>query len=332
MKKWFAAIMVGLISIVLISSTFAAPKKQKLMVYTSMKESLIGQIRDGFAKKHPNIQFDYYSAGAGKLMAKIAAERQSGRLAVDVLWTSEIPDFYQLKKQKMLAKYISPEAKHVISPVLDPEGEFTPARLGTLGIAYNTTKIKSAPKTWQELFGPTYTDGFGIANPALSGTAMVSVAMLEETFGWEFFQKLRANGAKMGQGSGQVVDDTASGDLKACIGVDYITIDKIKKGATLGFAYPKEMLVVPSPVAIFKVTKNMDAAKTFVDYLLSKEGQTIIAGSYTIPVRKDVPVVPGVGLVTPEEAVKRAIPMDYIKMIDEKQSMIEKFTEIMMKK
>lgn len=331
MKKWFAAIMVGLISVVLISSTFAAPKKQKLMVYTSMKESLIGQIRDGFAKKYPNIQFDYYSAGAGKLMAKIAAERQSGRLAVDVLWTSEIPDFYQLKKQKMLVKYVSPEAKHVISPVLDPEGEFIPARLGTLGIAYNTNKIKTAPKTWQELFGPVYNDGFGIANPALSGTAMVSVAMLEETFGWEFFQKLRANGAKMGQGSGQVVDDTASGDLKACIGVDYITIDKIKKGATLGFAYPKEMLVVPSPVAILKGTKNMDAAKTFIDYLISKDGQTIIAGSYTIPVRQDVPVAPGVGLVTPEEAVKRAIPMDYIKMIDEKQSMIEKFTEIMMK-
>ena len=67
---------------------------EKLMVYTSMKESLIGSLRDAFVKKHPDIAFDYYSVGAGKLMAKIAAERQSGKMTVDVLWHSEVPDFY----------------------------------------------------------------------------------------------------------------------------------------------------------------------------------------------------------------------------------------------
>ena len=79
---------------------------EKLMVYTSMKESLIGKLRDEFAKKHPEIAFDYYSAGAGKLMAKVAAERQSGRMTVDVLWHSEVPDFYALKKDGMLEKYV----------------------------------------------------------------------------------------------------------------------------------------------------------------------------------------------------------------------------------
>lgn len=327
MKKWLFGI---LIAVMMTPSAFAAPKL-KVMVYTSMKETLIGELRDSFAKKYPKIQFDYYSAGAGKLMAKIAAERQSGKLAVDVLWTSEIPDFYQLKQQKLLRKYKSPQAKYVISPVIDPDWEFTPARLGTLGITYNTAKVKVAPKSWQDLLDKQYSDSFGIANPALSGTAMVSVAMLKKTFGWELFEKFRENGAKMGQGSGQVVDDTASGDLKACIGVDYITVDKIQKGATLGFVYPKEMLVVPSPVAIFKGTQNFKAAKTFIDFLLSKEGQTIIAKNGTLPVRKDVPVAKKDGMIEIEEAVQRAIPMDYKKMIDEKQPIIDKFTNIMLK-
>jgi iron(III) transport system substrate-binding protein len=161
---------------------------------------------------------------------------------------------------------------------------------------------------------------------------MVSVAMLQKVLGWEFFEKARANGAKMGQGSGQVVDDTASGDLKACIGVDYIVLDKIKKGATLGFVYPKEMLVVPSPVAIFKGTPNLKAAKIFVDFLLSKQGQTIIANNYTLPIRLDVSVAKKDGMIEIKEAVKRAIPINYLKMIDEKQTIIEKFTAIMMKK
>ncbi|HOV37184.1 MAG TPA: ABC transporter substrate-binding protein [Spirochaetales bacterium] len=304
-------------------------KKEKLMVYTSMKEVLIGELRDAFVKKHPNVSFDYYSAGAGKIMAKIAAERQSKQLVCDVLWTSEVPDFYALKKEGVLEKYESPEAKYVVSPVSDPDMEFTAARLGTLGITYNTSKVKNPPKTWQDLLKPEFKDGFAIANPALSGTAMVSVGMIVNNLGWEYIEKLKANGARMGQGSGQVVDDTAAGDLIACLGVDYITIDKIKKGAPLGIVFPPEMLVIPSPVAIFKGTPNLSAAQKFVDFLLSKEGQTIIANSYTLPSRADVPILKDVGLVEPKDAVARAMKIDYLKLMTEKESIIDKFQKIM---
>ncbi len=306
-----------------------AEVKGKLVIYTSMKESLIGKLRDAFAKKYPGVVVDPYSAGAGKIMAKIAAERESGGSVADLLWTSEIPDFYQLKDQGFLEKYVSPEAASIVSPVKDPDGYFTPARLGTLGLAYNTKLVKDPPKTWQDLFDPRFKNAFGIANPALSGTAFVSVSLLVNTFGWDYFVHLKANGAKMGQGSGQVVDDTASGDLKACIGVDYITSEKMGKGATLGLFFPQEMLVIPSPVAIIKGTKNLEAAKLFVDFLLSREGQTLIASSGTLPIRTDVELPAGSGLVPPKEAVERAMQLDYQKTIVEKEATIAKFTEIM---
>ena len=302
---------------------------EKLMVYTSMKESLIGTLRDAFAKKHPEVSFDYYSAGAGKLMAKIAAERQSGKITADILWHSEVPDFYQLKKEGVWEKYVSPEAKAVESTVKDPDGFFTPARLGTLGIAYNTKKISVPPKGWQDMLDPRFKDGFAIANPALSGTAMMSVAMIANTFGWDYIQKLRGNGAKMGAGSGQVVDDTASGDFKASLAPDYIAIDKIQKGATMGILFPKEMLVVPSPIAIFKGTPNLKAAQKFVDFLLSKEGQSIVAGEGTLPIRADVTVDKKHGLPPADEAVKRAMKVDYLKVMDEKETIIQKFQQIM---
>ncbi len=328
MKRTAASIV---FSIVLLSAagSLCAQAKEKLMVYTSMKEVLIGELRDAFTAKYPNIKFDYYSAGAGKIMAKIAAERQSGSLVCDILWTSEVPDFYALKKEGALQKYKSPEAANVVSPVMDPDWEFTPARLGTLGIAYNTAKVKNPPASWQDILDPRFKDGFAIANPALSGTAMVSVGMLVNSLGWEYIQKLRANGAKIGQGSGQVVDDTAAGDLFACIGVDYITIDKIKKGAELGIVFPKEMLVIPSPAAILKGTANLGAAQKFIDFLISKQGQTIIANSYTLPIRKDVPIAAGVGLVEPAAAVSRAMKIDYLKLMEEKQATIDRFTDIL---
>ena len=313
------------------SLSFGAAAEQKLYVYTSMKESMIGGLKTAFTKKYPDIKIDFQSAGAGKLMAKIAAERESGKILADVLWTSEVPDFYQLKANGLLLPYIPAESKALMNPLPDYDGSFTAARLGTLGIAYNTKHVKEAPKTWDDLKKPAFKRAFGIANPALSGTAYMSVAVLSKAFGWQYFEALRANGAKMGKGSGQVVDDTASGDLVASLGVDYITLDKIDKGATLALAYPPEMLVIPSPIAILKNSPNADAAKKFVDFVLSKEGQTIVANEGTLPVRTDVQVPAQYKLPFAEEAMKRAMKIDYQQIMAEKEATIKKFTEIMQK-
>ena len=64
-------ILLGLVST-------GASAQQKLFVYTSMKESMVGDLKIAFVKKYPDIKLDFQSAGAGKLMAKIAAERESG--------------------------------------------------------------------------------------------------------------------------------------------------------------------------------------------------------------------------------------------------------------
>ena len=87
-------------------------------------------------------------------------------------------------------------------------------------------KIKTAPTQWSDLMGPDYNGKFGIANPALSGTSYMSVALLEKQFGWKFFEDIKANGGRIGKGSGQVIDDTASGELGA----------KSKKALTCSFA------------------------------------------------------------------------------------------------
>lgn len=245
----------------------------------------------------------------------------------DVIWTSEVPDFFKMKANGMLDAYVSPEVEHIVNPIPDFDGSFTPIRLGTLGIAYNTRFVKEPPTSWDDITGAKYKGAFGIANPALSGTAYMSVALLKSTFGWEFFEKIKANKGKVGKGSGQVVDDTASGDLLASLAVDYITNDKIKKGAQLKLVYPKEMLVIPSPAAIFKGTKNPAAAKKFIDFLLSEEAQHIIAHEGTLPVRKGVATLEG--MPTVEDAISRAIPIDYQAILTEKEEIVKKFTQIL---
>lgn len=322
---WCAA---ALLALTLTVPAFARAA-ENLMVYTSMKESLMGSIKKAFNEKYPDINLDYQSAGAGKLMAKIAAERESGKILADVLWTSEVPDFYKLKSEGLLHPYISPETKNALNPLPDYDGSFTAMRLGTLGIGYNPRFIKEAPTQWSDLTKPAYKGAFGIANPALSGTSYMSVALLVDQMGWKFFEDLKKNKAKMGKGSGQVVDDTASGDLVASLAVDYIINDKIGKGAPLKLAYPPEMLVIPSPAAIFKGTPNLSAAQKFIDFMLSRECQQVIAEEGTLPVRSDVTMPAKFGMPSADEAMKRAIKIDYMKLINTKEETVKKFTDLM---
>ena len=120
-------------------------KGEKLVIYTSMKESLIGGIIKGFKEKYPEYDVDYQSAGAGKLMQKIAAERQSGKIEADVIWTSEVPDFYYMKQEGLLLQYKPTELDNILNPFDDYDGSFTAARLGTLGIVINTDRVKTPP-------------------------------------------------------------------------------------------------------------------------------------------------------------------------------------------
>ena len=326
MRTRVVAVFLGVL-LLLGAAGQAVAAKENLIIYTSMKESLIGGIVEGFNKKYPDVAVDYQSAGAGKLMAKIAGERDSGKILADIIWTSEVPDFYSMKQEGILEKYETPLIKEILNPFDDYDGHFTAARLGTLGIAVNTDLIKTPPTQWAELFKPEYKGAFGIADPALSGTAYMSIALLEKQFGWEFFEKLRGNQARIGKGSGQVVDDTASGELAASLAVDYITNDKITKGAHIALYYPPELLMAPSPIAIFKGTPNLEAAKKFVDYLLSYDAQTLVAGEGTLSVRTDVKNSPEFMLPEAGDALKRAIKIDYIQMMATKEALIKKFTD-----
>ncbi|MBQ7493663.1 MAG: extracellular solute-binding protein [Selenomonadaceae bacterium] len=301
----------------------------KLVIYTSMKESLIGGIVEGFKAKNPDIDVDWQSAGAGKIMAKLEAERQSGHLMADIIWTSEVPDFYQMKDEGLLEKYQPAGFDELLNPFDDYDGSFTAARLGTLGIVINVNKIQTEPAGWETIAtDPLYKNSFGIADPALSGTAFMSIALLEKQFGWDYIVRLHDNGATKSKGSGRVIDDTADGALNACLGVDYITAGKIDKGSPLKMVYPKELLMVPSPVAIFKDAEHKDNAKKFVDYLMTQEAQQKVAEAGTVPVRRDIQMPERYNRPAPEDALNNGIKINYAEVLENKDDIVKKFSNL----
>ena len=325
MRKFLCNLLVAVFAV---AGASASALAEELVVYTSMKASLMEKLKEDFERIHPGVALSYQSAGAGKIMARLAAEREDGQNLADVLWTSEVSDFYALKNDGLLEPYTPKDIKMAINPFPDYDGSFTAVRLGTLGIAYNTDLIKNAPVSWQDLAGPDYKGAFGMADPAQSGTAYMSLALLVSKFGWEYFEKLAANGLRIIPDSKQVIADVAEGKLAACLAVDYIARDLMAKGAPLNLVYPPQMLVVPSPVAVLKNSPNPGPARAFVDYLLSRDAQSIIAGEGTLPVRPDVRLPERYELPLPISAMQRSIPINYARMNAGKADILVKYKRV----
>lgn len=91
-----------------------------------MQEDQLNAIKQAFEKKYPDIKMDYYFAGTGKVITKIATEAKSGQVAADVIWVGDPADYIGFKKlgilenmnllkQRILKRYLL--IRRVIIPV-----------------------------------------------------------------------------------------------------------------------------------------------------------------------------------------------------------------------
>lgn len=304
-----------------------------VMIYSSMKDSQLAALKEAFTKKYPDIKLDYYSAGTGKVMTKIATEQQAGGVSADVVWVGEPTNYVEFKQQGILLKYKSPEAKTIDKLLKDKDDYYCSARLVALGFVYNTNLVKGndIPKKWADITKPRFKGVACMTDPSFSGTTLYTVAGLVQNskkFGWDYLNKLKANNLKLVKGSSDVINKTAVGEYDCGIGADYIAKTAIVQGSPVGFVYPEDGIpVVASPIGIVKNSKNIAAAKKLYDYILSLEGQKVLMDNDLTPVRPEIKI-PGLSI---EEMMKRAIPVDDEILIKEKDSMINKFDSIFKK-
>lgn len=328
-----ALLVLCVLSVLLASAITVGAPKMKVMLYSSMKDSQLSALQKAFARKYPDIAFDYYTAGTGKVLTKLAAEQQAGGIAADMIWVGEPTNYVEFKQQGLLEKYVSPEAKTINTIYKDKDGYYCGARIVGLGIAYNTNNVKGKdiPKDWNDLLNPKFKGVLGMTDPAFSGTTLYTVAAFVQNpkFGYDFLKALKANDIKLVQGSSDSVTKVGSGEWDMSIAVDYIAKDQMDQGSPVGFVYPASgASIVASPIAIVKGTKNLEAAKILYDYILSLEGQKVLVEANTIPIRTEIKLVD----VDLNKLLGTALPVDDYKLVAEKDDMLDKFVEIMRKK
>jgi iron(III) transport system substrate-binding protein len=248
-----------------------------LVLYTSQPNTDAQQTVDAFKARHPGVNVTFVRDGTPKILAKLGAEFEAGQPQADVLLIADSVTMEGLKKEDRLLAHETADVSAYPAGTHDAQKFWFATKLITTGIAYNT-KASFKPTSWQDLTRPEVKGQLVMPSPLTSGAALIHAATLTGSMndGWKYYEALKENDAIAGGGNGDVLKQVAGGQKLYGVIVDYMPIREKAKGAPVEFVFPKEgVSAVSEPVAILKSTKNPDAARAFVDFLLSKDGQEL---------------------------------------------------------
>ncbi|MGM9570034.1 MAG: ABC transporter substrate-binding protein [Phascolarctobacterium sp.] len=312
----------------------AGGTKGEIMVYTSIYPDIIDNMcKPNVAKAFPEMKVNWFQGGTEKVVTKITGEIKAKKIGADVLMVADPSYYLKLEDQKLLLPYKSKEEKNLINDKA-ADGSWYAVRVCNMIIAYNADKLKAedAPKNWTDLTDPKWKGKIAMPNPMLSGTAYVAVGALADKYGWEYFDKLKANGLRVEEGNSAIQNKLLTGEYAAAMILEenILKLANTKK-EPLKVIYPKDGVVqVPSPIAIFNTTKNPEGAKALVDWWLSKEGQQAVVKGWMHSVRGDVKEP--IGSVPTKGLTDGKIKVDWRKLADNNAKIKEEFRKRVMDK
>jgi len=266
-----------------------AKKEGVLVVYTSMSVDQAQRILDAFKTRYPFLKTTMFRAVGERLLTKIMTEAQAGRYDFDAVQSAESQAYF-LKKKNLLQRYLSPEAKHIQKPFFDPDGYWTAVYIMPNVIAYNTRMVRrnEVPKTDEDLLQPKWKGKMGMDHTKPEWFAWKLKRMGEEK-GLAYMKKLGAQEFRLYAGLSVVTNLLAAGEFPLVLNTYLHNVEDIKrKGAPVDWIAQDPIFTKFQPLGIGSKAQHPNAAKLFTDFMLSEEGQKVIASFGRVPTRHGV--------------------------------------------
>ena len=289
--KFVVSTIFALTLILLMVTLVAVPQQTYalediIIIVTSYPKDLTGPFKKAFEAKYPGTMVEVLQKKTSAAV-KYIQETAQGNTS-DLMWASAPDAFEVLKADGLLAKY-TPTAKGIPEkigsyPINDPDGYYIGFAGSGYGIMWNTRYLKAkkipVPKEWADLRKPVYHNHVGMSAPSRSGTTHLTVETVLQGEGWDkgwaTWKQMAGNFKMVTERSFGVPEGVNSGDFGIGIVIDFFGFSSKATGFPVDFVYPTVTTLVPANIAIIKDAPHPQAAATFIEYLLSIEGQELL--------------------------------------------------------
>jgi iron(III) transport system substrate-binding protein len=272
-------------------SAVGASAKTTLTVYTAIEADDLKKYAARFNEDHPDIEIKWVRDSTGVVTAKLLAEKANPQ--ADVIWGLAATSLLVLKPEGMLLAYSPKGVEKLDGNFRDKENP--PAWVGmdawVAAICFNTTEAakKGLPKptSWKDLTKPVYKGQIVMPNPASSGTGFLDVSswlqIMGETEGWKYMDALHQNIGVYTHSGSKPCTMAGQGEYPIGVAFEFRAARVKTQGAPIDIVFPEEKSGWDmEATAIVKGTKNLEAAKTLVDWSVSEKAMKLYNEGYAV--------------------------------------------------
>jgi iron(III) transport system substrate-binding protein len=301
------------------------PSTDAAIVYCSADKEFAEQIFQAYEARSGRKVLALYDTEETKtagLTARLVAEKASPK--ADVLWSSDTSRALALVDQGLAAPYTPSTAEATPARYRDPNGRWTGFAARIRVLLYNTDRVKPSevPRSIVDLTTQRWKGRFAISNPHF-GTMSFHAAALFARWGdakaTAFLQSLRDNGAVIAAGNSDVKDRVSDGRVDVGLMDEDDAVVALRDKRPVAIAILDQQgdaalgtPLMPNVAMLVAGAPHPDAAKLFIDFLVSADAERILADSDAAQYPLH-PGVPGPSLLPPLDRV-RAMDVDYLEV------------------
>jgi len=252
-----------------------------------------------FTQRHPGVSVSVIRTTGQVAYERLQQELKNNTPTCDVFSSTDIAHYPALLKRKALMKYEAASAGELAAPYrgLGEPGYYYPTTASLQILVWQTKLLPAgdAPVRCTDLYSPRYRNRVAIAHPAFSGYFGQWVLAMRRQYGWGFFEKIAANNPRIGRSGNDPITMLNAGECVVGTGPASTATVNANRGNPIGIVYPEDGTVLcVGPSAIVASAPHPNAAKLFLEWLLSPDYAAACKDWALEPVRADAEPLPGI--------------------------------------
>lgn len=305
MRKSFFIACLALLSAACAASLYAADpaaaqKEGRLVVYSSTDSASAEPLLQDFKSLYPAIQVEYNDLNTTELYNRFVAEAAAGAGTADFLWSSAMDLQIQLIQNGSALAYASPEAEHLPKwAVWQNQAYGTTFEPVTMTYNKRLLPPDAAPSSHADFLkllkdkAAVFKGKLATFDPEKSGVGFLMMTQDLKVFPqfWDLAKAMGAADVKVYSSTGAMLEKVSSGEHTLAYNIiGSYGLLRQQKDPSIGLVLPKDYTLAFSRIAFIpKGARHPNAGKLFLDYILSKRAQSIMANKALIyALRADV--------------------------------------------